>query len=427
MDFSFICKYCNQLFEISFPTLSPEIKELIIKIKTNETINMSQIQDTKNSIESSLMNKETIITEDPTNMNINGINGIDMCFVKVDRISILDIISHLDLILENKICDNCYKKLTEINEIEIKKLNDEITKVEKVKNIIKKDISSNYSNINNNSKITKLENSKSQEEATKKLNQDNDILQKELNNNIEKLKKINEDEEDILDKINDLKIDILLTSKDYELEKSIQQKNQFEQVTLLNNNILDSLFDIEINEKYGIINGCKMIFKNYSSFIEIYSGWGHILLLTNIINLKAKKFLNISHIKDPYKIYNNGDYSYILNTIDKKKYLFYERNSSLNEDSKAKELNQSMIQYLQVLKDIDNKMIKVNGNSCGLNNFKINPISINYYHIELNINIDDYDWALCLKSLLILLKYYINVITCKENEELKKIIEKNNN
>ena len=70
---------------------------------------------------------------------------------------------------------------------------------------------------------------------------------------------------------------------------------------------------------------------------------GHILFLTNIINLKAKKYFKISHIKDPYKIYNRGDYSYIYNSIDKKKYLFYERNSNLNDDSKAKELNQSMI------------------------------------------------------------------------------------
>ena len=115
-------------------------------------------------------------------------------------------------------------------------------------------------------------------------------MRAQLNDNIEKLKTINEDEEKILDKINELKIDILLTSKDYELEKSIQQKNQFEQLTLLNSNIIDSLFDIEINEKYGIINGCKMIFKNYSSFPDIFSGWGHILLLTKIINLKAKYY-----------------------------------------------------------------------------------------------------------------------------------------
>ena len=170
-----------------------------------------------------------------------------------------------------------------------------------------------------------------------------------------------------------------------------------------------------------------MIFKNYSSFIEIYAGWGHILLLSNIINLKAKKILKKSHLSDPYKIYYNGDYSYILNTIDKKKYLFYESNNNLNENSKAKELNQSMLQYLQILKDIDDKIKKVNGNKSGLNNFNINSNSINYYHIELNILIDDYDWVLCMKSLLILLKYYIKVITCQENDELKKIIENNNN
>lgn len=414
MDFSFICKYCNKLFEISLESLSPEIKDLIIKIKNKEKKNISQFKDD--------ISKSTIFSEDPPNIKIN---GIDMSFVKVDRISLSEIISNLDLILENKICDNCYKNLTKINEIEIKKLEEEISNVDKAKNLLKKEISLNSENYRrSNSKITKIEDSKSQEEATNRLNQDNSTLYKELDNNIEKLEKINEKEENIFEKINDLKLDILLTSKDYELEKSIQQKNQFEQITLLNNNLLESLFDIQINEKYGVINGCKMNFKNYSSFSDIFSGWGHILLLTNIINLKAKKYLNISHIKDPYKIFNLGDYSYILNTIDKKKYLFYERNSNLNDDSKANELNQSMSQYLQVLKDIDDKMKKINGNVSGLSNFVIDSTCINHYPIKLDINVsEDYDWALCIKSLLILLKYYINVLVCKENEELKKIIE----
>ena len=418
MDFSFICKYCNKLYEISFESLSPEIKDLIIKIKNKDKKDIDKIEEN---------NKSTIFSENPPYFQIN---GMDMSFVKVDRISIGDIISNLDIILEKKICDNCYKRFTKINEEEIKKLDEAIARVDKVKSLLQKDISLNVENdiINNNSKISKIDDYKSQEEATKILNENNTILQNELNNNIEKLKNINEKEAKILDKLNDLKIDILSISKEYGLEKTIQQKNQFEQITLLNTNILDTLFDIDINEKYGVINGCKMIFKNYSSFSDIFSGWGHILLLTNTINLKAKKFLNILHVKDPYKFYNRGDYSYIYNYIEKKKYFFYDRNSNLNDDSKAKELNQSMLQYLQILKDIDNKMKKVNGNVSGLSNFSINATSINYYHIELNINIiDDYDWALCIKSLLILLKYYINVISCKENEELKKIIEQNNN
>ena len=418
MDFSFTCKYCNELYEISFESLSPEIKDLIIKIKN---------KDKKSQDKNDAISKSTLFSQNPPNFQIN---GIDMSFVKVDRISIGEIISNLDIILDNKICDNCYKKFTKINEDEIKKLEEEISQIDKVKSLLQKEISLNVENdiINNNSKISKIDDYKSQEEATIQLNENNTILQKELNDNIEKLKKLNKIEGKILDKLNDLKIDILSTSREYELEKTVQQKNQFEQITLLNTNILDTLFDIDINEKYGVINGCKMIFKNYSSFSDIFSGWGHILLLTNIINLKAKKFLNILHVKDPYKFYNRGDYSYIYNSIDKKKYFFYDRNSSLNDDSKAKELNQSMLQYLQILKDIDNKMKKVNGNVLGLNNFSINATSINYYHIELNINlIEDYDWALCMKSLLILLKYYINVIVCKENDELKKIIEQNKN
>ena len=414
MDFSFICKYCNKLFDISLESLSPEVKELIIKIKSNEKQNIPQLKNDTT--------KTTIFSEDPPNFTIN---GIDISFVKVDRISLSDIISNLDLILKNKICDSCYKNLTKINENEIKKIQDEISQVDKVQKLIKKEISLNSENNLNNNSISKFDDSKSQEEATNRLNQDNNLLYQELNNNIETLKIINEDEEKILDKINDLKLDILLTSKDYELEKSIQQKNQFEQINLLNNNIFESLFDIEINEKYGAINGCKMIYKNYS-LTDIFAGWGHILLLTNIINLKAKKILNISHIKDPYKIFNLGDYSYISNTIDKKNYFFYERNNSLNDDTKVYELNQSMLQYLQILKDIDDKIKKINGNTSELSNFIINSTSINHYQIKLNINIvEDYDWPLCIKSLLILLKYYIKVIVCKENETLKTIIEPN--
>ena len=60
-----------------------------------------------------------------------------------------------------------------------------------------------------------------------------------------------------------------------------------------------------------------------------------------------------------------------------------------------------MSQYLQVLKDIDDKMKKINGNVSGLSNFVIDSTCINHYPIKLDIN----------------------VLVCKENEELKKIIE----
>ena len=60
----------------------------------------------------------------------------------------------------------------------------------------------------------------------------------------------------------------------------------------------------------------------------------------------------------------------------------------------------------------------------GLKYFIIKQKSINNYSIELNIYTpDDNDWALCMKSLLILLKYYINVILAKDNEEMKNILD----
>ena len=83
-----------------------------------------------------------------------------------------------------------------------------------------------------------------------------------------------------------------------------------------------------------------------------------------------------------------------------------------------------MIQYLQILKDLNDKITKINGNVLGINNFIIKQKSINNYPIELNIYYqDDLNWALCMKSILILLKHYINIIAIKENEEMRKILE----
>jgi len=417
MDFSYVCKYCNKLFEISLQDLPPEIKDLIIKVKLTEKEKMSKSNINPNLIDG----QSNLFSENPPNMEIN---GIDMSFVKIDRISISDIITNLNIVLNNKICDLCYKKLSKINEEEIKKIDNEIKKIEKIEKILNKEIELNKNEISEEVKNSKFEDAKAQEEASKRLNEDNLKLQNEFDDNLEKLKNINLEEENILDEMNKLNLDSLLTSKDYEIEKSIQQKNQFEQICLLNSNILEFLFDIQVNEKYGSINGCRMQFKNYSSFNDISAGWGHILYLTKILNLKAKKILKILEEKDLYKIYNLGDYSYIYNSQENQKYFFYEKNSTLNDDLKAKKLNKSMLQYLQILKDLDKKVTKINGNTPTLKNFRIENKSINNYPIELNIYYqDDLDWALCLKSILMLLKSYIKIIVIKENEELKKILE----
>ena len=417
MDLSFVCKFCNKLFEISLADFDEPIRNLILKVKQTEKDNISKSQTSPN-----LANKESnLILQNPPNMEIN---GIDMSFVKVDRISIREIITNLNMILENKICDLCYKELSRINREEIKKLNEEINQIEKTKKILKKEIESNNKEINAELIKKKSNDAKAQEAASKRLNEDTIKLQNEFDNNVEKLKEINEEEKKILDEINDLNINTLLSSKDYEIEKSIQQKNQFEQFCLLNSNILESLFEIRVNEKYGIINGCKMQYKNYSSFNEIFAGWGHILYLTKILNLKAKKFLKILEEIDAFKIYCVGDYSYIYNSKENQKYFFFERNQELNDNLKATKLNQSMIQYLLILKDLDNKMFKITGGVSGLKNFIIKQKSINNYSIELNIYTpDDNDWVLCMKSLLILLKYYINVILAKDNEEMKNILD----
>ena len=416
MDFSYICKYCNKLCEISLQDLEPELQDLIIKVKLNEKEKIEKVNINPSLISS----KSTVFSEKAPDMEINGVN---MNFVKIDKIPVAEVIKNLNIILNNKICDLYYKKLSKINEEEIDKIDKEIKEIEMMEKIINKEIELNKNEISEEIKNNKLEDAKAQEEASKRLNEDNLKLQEEFDNNLQKLKDINLKEKIMLYKINKLNLDSLLISKDYEIEKSIQQKNQFEQICLLNSNILEFLFDIQITEKYGTINGCKMQFKNYS-FNEISSGWGHILHLTKILNLKSKKILNILKEKDFYKIYNTGDYSYIYNSKENQKYFFYEKNSSLNDDLKAKNLNKAMIQYLQILKDLDKKFNTINGGEPELKNFIIENKSINNYPIELNIyKQDDLDWALCLKSILMLLKSYIKITVIKENEDLKTILE----
>ena len=151
---------------------------------------------------------------------------------------------------------------------------------------------------------------------------------------------------------------------------------------------------------------------------------GTYIIFNKNFEFKSKKFLKILEEIDAFKIYCVGDYSYIYNSKENQKYFFFERNQELNDNLKATKLNQSMIQYLLILKDLDNKMFKITGGVSGLKNFIIKQKSINNYFIELNIYTpDDNDWALCMKSLLILLKYYINVILAKDNEEMKNILD----
>ena len=392
MDFSFICKYCNKSFEIP---LDPETKDFIIKYKHQE-------KNTENN------------------------NDLDMKLVKIAGISVPEISSNIDIIIESKICDNCYKNLKSQIDDQISDINKEIQNVDQAEKIIENELNSpEYEKILKIN-IENLEKQKiATEERVNTLNSENDKLQSEFDDLLKELKSIKKLEEETFDKYNKVEIEAIQTSNEFSIEKANQKNRQIEQLNLLNTNIFDSLFEIQINERYGIINGCKMVYKNnLSVFSEIYSGWGHILFLTNIINHKVKHFLNISHVKDHYIIYNSADYSYIYNIIEKKNYLFFETKRDLNPNSKVKELNLSMLQYLQILKDIDNKIKKIGIKNNSITDYQIDSRSINYFHMELDIsNSEDKNWNYCMKSLLIILKYYITIIINKENEELKSILD----
>ena len=198
IDFSFVCKYCNKLYEISLSDLDREIIDLILKVKLNQSKNLA-----KSVINNNLSTSQsTIFSENPQSMD-------DMDAVKVDRISVSDIITNIDIIINNKTCHLCYKKLSKLNEEEINNINAEIKKIEKMKKILTKEIESNKDEIRDEEKEEKKEDAKAQEEASKRLIEDNIKLQKEFDKNIEILKNINEEEKKILDEVNKLNLDTL--------------------------------------------------------------------------------------------------------------------------------------------------------------------------------------------------------------------------
>ena len=65
IDFSFVCKYCNKLYEISLSDLDREIIDLILKVKLNQSKNLA-----KSVINNNLSTSQsTIFSENPQSMD----------------------------------------------------------------------------------------------------------------------------------------------------------------------------------------------------------------------------------------------------------------------------------------------------------------------------------------------------------------------
>lgn len=281
-------------------------------------------------------------------------------------------------------------------------------------------------------RIEELKNKKEPEEEFKDYNEEKE---KELKEKLEQMKKeVNENE----NKLQNLLTNLESTEKKEEefwkeyknlekdvfsVERNLSQSNdvildyQNKIKSFEGNNIFSDLFEISINEKFGIINGCSFNDPlNYSHFDNINAGWGYIAFLTKLISIKYRiEVVN-------YDLIPLGNFSVIRTKINNRVeqfelYLTDKQNSKII-------FNVAMFKYLDYLNSIMNYLYehkileekkmemcpkiegdKINGRS----------ITIDSEHLD--------NWYQAMKNLLIILKFLISQILSQENKAFKNTID----
>ena len=243
---------------------------------------------------------------------------------------------------------------------------------------------------------------------------------------LNELKKIKNDEKNIWSLFEGIENEIILISKNINLERVNLSINENIQINLLKTNIFNLLFELEVNECYGSINGIKFEYNNNKfKFDEIYCGWGHILFLTVILNYRANKILNIND-QHNFKICYCLDYSQINDFQSQNEYKFFSENVNESDKKKIDGLNKSMKFYLKILKIIINKYQKFDNSINYINSdFVIGEDTINNFSISCNISErSDKNWNLCMRNVIIILQILIKSILTWENKQLSTLLEK---
>ena len=281
-------------------------------------------------------------------------------------------------------------------------------------------------------RIEQLKNQKLSEEEFKDYTEENEkitkeklkLLKNELNNNENKLQSLLNNLEEVEKKEDKFWSEFKTLEKNiYSVEKNLSQSidvNLDYQNKIKNfagSNIFTDLFEISINERFGIINGCSFNDPlNYSHFDNINAGWGYIAFLTKLIAIKYQIEL------PDYELIPLGNFSVIKAKINNKIEQF-ELFLTDKQNSKIA-FNAAMGIYLEYLKEIlkclnnqqilEKKMMemcpKINGD-------KINDISIKIENEKLE------NWYQGMKNLLIILKFLISQILSQENKAYKGTID----
>ena len=277
-------------------------------------------------------------------------------------------------------------------------------------------------------RINELKNKKIDEEAFKDYTEEKEkfILEqlekakKEVNENENKLQRllgdlegVEKEEVDFWNQYKNLEKNIYIVEKNLAKSNDVNLEYQNKIKNFAGSNIFTDLFEISINDKYGIINGCPFNDPlNSSHFDNINAGWGYIVFLTKLISVKYKIELS------KYELIPKGNYSYIQEKKDKYElFLSDKTNAKLsfnNAMAKYLEYLNDLLNYLETQKILDKKSMEI----CPkIEEDKINDISIKIDNEHLD------NWYQCMKNLLIILKFLISQILSQENQAYKKTID----
>lgn len=262
------------------------------------------------------------------------------------------------------------------------------------------------------------------EENEKKIQEKLEQMKNEVNQNETQLQKLLVELEET-EKKNDLfwtefknlEKDIFKVERDLSLTSDINLDYQNKIKNFSASNIFTDLFEISVNDKFGIINGCSFNDPlNYSHFDNINAGWGYIAFLTKLIAIKYK-----IELKD-YDLIPLGNFSVIKAKINNKMeifdlYLTDKQNSKITFNigmMKYLDYLKELLKYLSEQKILEEKTMeicpKIEGN-------KINGISIKIESEKLE------NWYQAMKNLLIIMKFLISQILSQENKAYKGTIE----
>ena len=262
------------------------------------------------------------------------------------------------------------------------------------------------------------------EENEKKIQEKLEQMKNEVNQNETQLQNLlveleeTEKKDDLFwTEYKNLEKDIFKVERDLSLTSDINLDYQNKIKNFSSSNIFTDLFEISVNDKFGIINGCSFNDPlNYSRFDNINAGWGYIAFLTKLIAIKYK-----IELKD-YDLIPLGNFSVIKAKINNKMeifdlYLTDKQNSKITFNigmMKYLDYLKELLKYLSEQKILEEKTMeicpKIEGN-------KINGISIKIESEKLE------NWYQAMKNLLIIMKFLISQILSQENKAYKGTIE----